>query len=295
MQSEKCKVQNEEPIAEAEFDKLVISRRFWIAALSLTLLALLAYVGIFWLRPRVRHEYIRARLAEQLSSANPAERIDAAWHFIDSPEPDIETRLTAGLMGDEPDAEVREAYAGALGRFAHPRNLGPLRHAIDLDTSGEVRASAWLAVARVDRAAFETACAEKGPAADPWDQIGQAQGRLHLFDMSGVPTLLHFAGHGEQAERIIASKAVFKNLRPLLDSVGRWPIEATQHEGVAYPTELTEEIARRCDGLDLAMISRDIAQHSQEAERIKRTIRRLTGGRERIARFLSSPDDRDDD
>lgn len=284
----------------------MIKRRTWVTLGSLALVALLAYIGIFWLRPRVRHEYIRAKLAEQLASSDSAERIEAAWRFVDAPEPDIETRIAGGLMGDEKDPEVREAFAGALGRFGQVPEISttrraaliaPLRHVIDLDPSGEVRAAAWLAVARIDRAAFDAIRDEKGAAADPWDQIGQAQARLQLNDMSGVLTLLHFAGHGETAERVIASKAVFKNLRPLLDSVGRWPIEATQREGEAYPAALADEIARRCQGLDLAMISRDIAQHSLEAERIKRTIRRLTGGRERIARFISAPtepDDRDD-
>lgn len=249
--------------------------------------AVVVVVALLWsyARPRVRDEWVRARIAAMLDSADSAERSLAAWRFIENPLPDIETRMTGGLMGDEREANVRESFAWALGKIGEKRNLGVLRHVIDLDASGEVRLAAWLATANLDRDVFLQAVAEKSPLTG-WDEFAAARARLHTGDLSEVRTVLRFAREGDESQQKIASFSLIVHLRKYLDSVGAWPIDVTSTAGERLTAANVDAIAARCERLKLAAIAGEVARHADAGERIKHTIRRLTSGRERIAKVL---------
>lgn len=249
--------------------------------------AVVVVAGLLWsyARPRVRDEWVRARIAAMLDSADPAERALAAWRFIENPLPDIETRMTAGLLGDERTQSVRESFAWALGKIGRPRNVGVLRHVIDVDESGEVRLAAWLAIANLDRAVFEQVVAEKSPLTG-WDEFAVARARLHTGDLSEFRTVMRYARDGSEAQNAIASYSLIFHFRKYLDAVGQWPIEVPSAPSERLTPAHVDAIAARCERLDIAALGVEVQKHAAAGEEIKHTIRRLTSGRERIAKWV---------
>ncbi len=228
----------------------------------------------------------RRELLQALRSPDSQSRKQAAWAAIESLDPNLEAVLARGVMGAEREPTVREAYVYALGKLGDPRNVAAIESAIDSDPSGYVRAAAWLAAARCDPRHFRTLADTRPPPLDPWDQIGVGQGWLYLGDVRRVNDLLHWALAGDDAQRQVAARALFKWLRPLVDAAGRWPVEADVREGQLWPAELIEEIERRCAALDLQAIADDTGRHLAPAERVRRNVMRLTRTRERLARLL---------
>lgn len=220
-----------------------------------------------------------------LDDPNPVERSRAAWRFIENPLPDIETRMTGGLLGDEQDAGVRESFAWGLGKIGHTRNAGVMRHVIDLDESGEVRTAAWLALALLDKDAFVKAVAEKAPLTD-WDEFAVARAKLNTGDLSEYRTVLRYARDGNDGQRAIASYSLVFHFRKYLDSIGQWPIDVTSTPGERLSAADIAKIEQRCKPLDLAFVTAEVLKHAAAGEEIKHTIRRLTGGRERIAKLV---------
>jgi len=238
------------------------------------------------LSPQVRKLRYREEMTRALRSPQPQIRKQAAWAVIERPDPSLETFMVRGVMGEEPDPDVREAYVYTLGRLSRPRNFAAIESAIDVEPSGYVRAAAWLAAARCDRQHFHTLAATRRQPEPPWDQIGIAQGRLCLDDVQGVNVLLYWARRGDASQRQVASRALFKWLRPLLDVAGRWPVDADVGEGQPWPAGLVDEIERRCAALDLQAIADDTRRHRAPAERVRRNVARLTRAREDLVSLL---------
>lgn len=255
---------------------------------------ILAVVGIvaaltIWvtvLSPRAQSRRYRAEMTRMLQSSDPEARKRAAWTIIERPDPTLEMLMVRGVMGDEPNPDVREAFVYALGKLENPRYSAAIESAIDQDPSGYVRATAWLAAARIDPRHFRTLAQADPRPQRPWDRIGIAQGWLYLGDVRAVNELLHWADAGDDSQRQIASRAMFKWLWPLLDAAGRWPVGATVREGQSWPSELIAEIRRRCETLDLQAIADDTSCHRAAAYRVRRNVGRLTRVRDGLASLL---------
>jgi hypothetical protein len=230
---------------------------------------------------RVRHELLR-----QMQSPDREQRKQAAWAAIERPNPALEEFMARGVLGDEPDAGVREAYVYALGNLGDRRHFAVIETAIDTDPSGYVRSAAWLAAARVDSEHFHMLADTRSAPRDAWDRLGVAQGRLMLGELRDIPELFEQARGNDESRQLVASRALFKWLRPLLDAVGRWPVDATVSEGQPWPPEFVDKIERRCSALDLQAIAADTHQHDQAAARVQRYIMRINGAREGLVSLL---------
>ncbi|MBU0618460.1 MAG: HEAT repeat domain-containing protein [Planctomycetes bacterium] len=235
---------------------------------------------------RVGSAGARDTLLREIQSPDRERRKQAAWAAIERPNPGLEEYLVRGVLGDEPDAGVREAYVYALGNLGDRRVFSAIETAIDTDPSGYVRAAAWLAAARVDPEHFHTLVGTRPASRDAWDRLGVAQGRLMLGDVRGTHELLEQARGGEGSRGHIASRAMYKWLRPLLDSAGRWPADATVSEAQVWPLEFVDEIERRCATLDLQALADDTRQHDQAAAGVRRYIMRIYGAREGLISLL---------
>lgn len=228
----------------------------------------------------------RERLLRQMQSPEREQRKQAAWAAIERPAPVLEELMVRGVLGDEPDAGVREAYVYALGNLRDRRHFAAIETAIDSDPSGYVRAAAWLAAARVDPERFGTLAETRSAPRDAWDRLGVAQGRLMLGDMRDAGELIEQARGPDAARRHLASRAMYKWLRPLLDAAGRWPAEATVSGAQPWPTEFVDEIERRCATLDLQPLADDTHQHDHAASRVRRRIMRIYGARKWLISLL---------
>lgn len=246
-------------------------------------------VGAVWhmtLSPAARNVRLTARLERKLLSEEPQARKEAAWATIERPDPALAAIMIRGVLGDEPDPDVREAYVYSLGKLSDPRHLAAIESAIDQDPSGCVRSAAWLAAARCDPQHFRTLAATRRQPERPWDQIGVAQGRLCLGDVRDVAKLLHWARAGDGSQRQVASRALFKWLRPLLDTAGRWPADCGVQVGQAWPPELVDEVERRCAGLNLQAVADDNSRHRESGDQVRRNVGRITRFRDGLAELL---------
>jgi hypothetical protein len=260
----------------------------WPTRVPLVAAAVLS-VLVLWqilLSPRARDARVAARLERTLRSDDPETRKQAVWGTVARPDSALVTMMVQDALGAEPDADVREAYIYALGRLGDPRNFAVIESTIDRDPSGYVRAAAWLAAARCDPRHFRMLVETRTRPERPWDQIGVGQGWLELDDVRGVSDLLHWACAGDDVQREVAARALLKWLRPLLDSVGRWPADCDVEPGDPWPRELVDEIAARCARLDLQAIADDNARHHAQTYRLQRDVRRITGFRDGLAELL---------
>jgi len=264
------------------------------ASLKLTLRILLAAAGIvsavtIWqmvLGPGAMSIRITDYLCAALRSDNPGLRKRAAWAVTRYPYPELVRMLVDGVLGGEAAPDAREAFVYALGRIGDRHSLGAIESVIDQDPSGYVRAAAWLAAARCDPEHFRTLVATRAAAQAAWDRIGIAQGRLQLADMRGVETLLRAARDGDDAQRYVASLTLFKGLRPLLDTAGRWPADCGLRAGQLWPPAFVDEIERRCAALNLQAIADDSLRLIKSIEATQREVRRITGARDELAEVL---------
>lgn len=228
----------------------------------------------------------RDALLRQMRSPNREERKQAAWAAIEYPNQALEEFMVRGVLGDEPEANVREAYVYALGNLGDRRHFAAIETAIDTDPSGFVRASAWLAAARVDPRHFRTLAETRTETQTPWDRLGIAQGLLCLGDVRDLDELFRQARGDDEARRYIASRVLYKWLRPLLDAAGCWPAESDVTSARIWPPEFIDEIEKRCAGLDLQAIADDTRRHDAAAARVRRHVMRITRAREGLVSLL---------
>ena len=253
--------------------------------LSVSCLAMVALsIVVFSRVARIRRS--RADILIKLRSDDLQDRKQAAWRTVKRRDPAAIAILTKAVTGDEPDDNVREAYVYALGKIGDPRHFAAVESAINSDSSGYVRAAAWLAAARIDPDHFQNLAENRDATADVWDRLGLAQGGLFLGDARGVDDLLHLATAGNDAQRQVASRALYKWIRPLLETAGRWPLKADVEEGQTWSPEFVRDIEQRCAPLDLQAISDRARRNRRETYRVRRYVDRITRARNHLADFL---------
>lgn len=263
-----------------------MKRWLYFAAISAALLTGVVLLWVFVLSPRVRGEIFRVRVRARLESVDPALRREAARSIADKPDPFLVTHIAQAIYGDETDAGVAAAFVTALGEIGDPQQLAAVRFATESHQPGEVRAAAWLALARLNPAEFQT-LAPASSEVDAWNALGIAQARLTLGDPSGVDVLLHNASGDDPARATIASHVLNEHLRPLLIAIGQWPLESSAPD--AWTADLTTHVASRLAGLDLAALAADSRRTAAAAEPIRSTLERISNARDRIESWLTDP------
>lgn len=256
------------------------ARRWIMLAVPLAAGAALLYAGV---GARI---YAYPRRVARLNSADPQQRKQAAWSVIERRDVRFETLLARKLLGGEPSADVRESYVYSLGRLNDPSLFPTIETLLNSESDGYVRAAAWLAAARSDAHRFANLAVASPVRGDDWDRIGQAQAWLALGDTRGVDVLLRVAAGGGEQLRYVASRALYRWVRPLLDVAGRWPLEARVGEGKIWPGELVAEVARRCGTLNLQAIADGISKHQRAAACVRRNQKRITDAREDLVGLL---------
>lgn len=247
----------------------------------------LVLLGVL-LAPGIQRHEVKRRLMGLLTSPDAQQRKRGAWGASNWNCRAADAAMIRGLKGGEPLADVREAYVYSLGKRGRASDFDAVAGVLESDPSAYVRCAAWLAAVRLNpkRAAQELARRRASP--DPWDQIGIAQARLVLGDVGGVDDLLHWAIAGDEGQRIVACRALLKTLRPLLDSVGSWPLEAHVKEGEVWPRKLVRTVRQRCAALPLQRVARETLRtvNDPASKRVRRNVHRVNGARDRIAAFL---------
>lgn len=258
------------------------SRWLWVAVV----LVVVAPPAVWGLRAALRGAEAQAAFF-MLRSDNPTDRKLGAWLTAEQRAPAALAFIAEQLAaGREPQADVRESFVYALGHSGDPGYFDLIAERVRSDPSGYVRQAAWLAAARLDAERFAALAAALPPPQGAWDEIGRANAWLYTGDVRGVPALLRWAREGDADQRLVASGALLKGLKPLLEVSGRWPLRSGLRAGDIWPPEFVAEIARRCAGLDLQRIADDTRPHLREAKLVQRNARRVTSARNWIARFL---------
>lgn len=263
-----------------------MKRRIIGLAVSAGVLAGLALLWFLVLSPRVRGEIFRSRMRVKLESPDPAARRDAARSIAEKPDPFLVTRIAQAIYGDEQDPTVVAAYVAALGEIGDRGQLPAVRFAAEPYQPGEVRAAAWVALARLAPDEFETRVAEAG-SNDEWQTLGLARARIVLDDWSGAAGLLRLAESRDVRIAALASQTLDGQLRPLLAEIGQWPLDAAPRE--PWPAEFAGAIGRRIAGVDLAELAIDSARAAKASAGIRPTLKRILNGRNRIENWLTDP------
>jgi hypothetical protein len=226
---------------------------------------------------------------QMLSSDKSEHRKIGAWLAAD-------TGCVAGLdfiaraveLGLERVPDVKEAYVYALGRSGRREHFGIVASVATGDSSGYVRQAAWLAAARIDPDRFRELAAKIDDSADLWDRMGVSIGLLEIGDCSRLAYLFEAALDGSADHKLIACNALYRNVGPLLEAVGRWPIGARAYRGRTWPPEFLDEVRKRCAELDLQALAEDTRPQMAAAKRLQRDARRLASARNWVARLLSA-------
>ncbi len=196
------------------------------------------------------------------------------------------------------DWRIREACVYGLGKIAgrdKPVGTQPVDGSrwsteivtlLEDEANGYVRQAAWLTLARIDPQTFRDEAVGVETAQLPWDDLGIGQGWLQIKDRRGLERLFHWAIHGNDDQRQVACRAFEKALRPYLETAGRWPADYNPKQGDIWPAALVNELQRRTAGLDLVTIADNSIPYLENAAKVQRNVRRITGSREKIVDFL---------
>ncbi|MFH1748241.1 MAG: hypothetical protein ABIG44_14495 [Planctomycetota bacterium] len=232
-----------------------------------------------------------------LRSDDPERRKLGAWLTADEPSATATEFMAKALReGQESSADVRESYLYALGRSQASEHFSLVASLSSNDPSGYVRQAAWLAMARMDEERFRkladqaniNLAAREVSTGQAWDQLGLANAYLRIGDTRSVTTILHWAQHGDADQKLVACGALHKGLAPYLEVVGRWPLGSEVTEGQIWPPALLQELAQRCEALDLQAIADDSRPILEDTRLVLRDIHRLTSARTWITWMLSS-------
>jgi hypothetical protein len=247
-------------------------------AVVLLAVVLLAGGAVTWQRIATRHD---RRAAVLLASTDPADRAEGA-RLIAAEDARAALDTVVELLPSEPDAVAREAYVYALGHAGNPQQVQLITPLVENDPDPYVRHGAWLAIARLDPAAFRRLEQDTPPGPAPWDEIGRAYGWLEVGRTDGVPTLLHWAADGSPNHRRGAAAALYRGVAPLLEAVGRWPLHTDVDLRYPWPPAVVDEVARRCEGLDLQAIMDHLRPHVARGAQARRDAGKLQRARERL-------------
>ena len=224
---------------------------------------------------------------DALNSHDAAARKQAAWRVSQGGYPKAAALIRNLLAdGNVVDSDVREAHVYALGQLADANDFELFSELLTRDKSGYVRQSAWLSAARCDPAGCRAVLESIAAPSDVWDRIGRAKARLQLRDTHGIHELLRFAAEGDSNQRVVCGRALYASLAPALTALGRWPLEAAVNADGSWPRELVDEVGRRCAAVDLHTLMNQMWAHVERSQDVIRSKARLTGARDRIARFL---------
>lgn len=259
------------------------------ALLSVAGASIAVWFGYF--RPRVRAERQRIALMELLTDPDPAQRREGAWLFIVKSHPVAEAHMHQALRGDERDASVRAAYVFALASDGQRRSLPTFEAVLMDDDDGATRAAAWAGVAAVDAEQFRRMLADVQRPRDEWDSLGVAHGQVICGETAGVGRLLRFARDGTAEQRTAASLAITRDMYDVLRALGRWPLDLQPPFPIPLPAATVDALSARLANVALEAPTADLARHADAVRDVRHTVRRLTGGRERIVRVLASADD----
>lgn len=237
--------------------------------------------------PRAAAQRTRTAIRALLRSSSEADRKSGAWSVIDNPDPFLVADLEAMVFGDEPSPDVREAAAYALGHVRRAESLAALEQAVVFDPSGYVRAAIWLAAARIDPACVPRWIESYGGRKDAWDRLGVAQARLAAGDASGIGELLDLAAGGDEGQRVVAARALERDVRPLLEELGRWPIAWEPRIGEPWPARLLAEVRVRLAQFDVAVALPRSQAARRASEPLRRELGRITKARGVLAAWLS--------
>jgi len=195
--------------------------------------------------------------------------------------------LISDRLSRNPDAATRETLVWALGRMGNPADFDLVARHTRTDDDAYVRHAAWVAAARLDAVRFRDLAQSAGPSRDPWDEIGQAYGWLEIGEVRGLDTLFKWAVSAPDAQRHGAVLVLQRRVAPLLEAVGRWPVDLPFHEGADWSPEVVTEVQRRCRLVDLSAIARDSTPHAARIQVVHRAEGKLLRARERLARCLA--------
>lgn len=261
-------------------------RRAWhyrgvIVASALSALS----VGVLYAYGNIRAARLESKVLGMLESDDVEQRKRGAWAAAEFSLSRAYQRIQ-DRISEESSPAAREAFIYALGQRGNTDDFDRLIASARSDPSGYVRQAAWVAAARSDPARTRALLEPLSPRETPWERLGVAQAWLVLCDVRGVAELFEFAAGGDHSRRIIAARALSKAVRPVLDSLGRWPLDADPQLGEAWPRELVEEVCRRCEQIDLQTALERTDYYWERSKQVRRNKARLSGARDRIAGFL---------
>lgn len=253
---------------------------------GLLIAGLVGTIAFFALLPVVK-SVNRQRKLEILRTEDGQRAKEAAWWVTDNQRIQYAHVVREALCRPEISADFRESLVYTLGRIRDREAVPLLKARLKAEKEGNVRQATWLALARIDDSAFREAIADADEVKlDAWDQLGIAQGRLENADFRGAETAIRFARNGTEDQRVIASRALEKTVRPVLEVAGYWPIEFEPQPGDIWSDELVDIVEKRLAIVRPAQIVADTLQHQKLAAGVQRNVRRIVDGRDHIAWFL---------
>ncbi len=229
----------------------------------------------------------RAAQLARFDDPDPAARKQAAWDQLPTPAPAVVERMTAGLLGGESDPDVRAAFAYTLGRAGDRSAVGALEQVLDTDPAGLVRCEAWLAIARIDPAHCRTLLAAAAAPRDAWDRLSQVQAAVACGQTDSIRDLIDLAEGGRHEQRVVAGRAIVRQMLPLLDLVGRWPLSVSL-PGSDEPWSPAQIAALRqaSEGLDFVALRRHLDLDPQAVAACRHSVERVYRGRAWLHRRL---------
>lgn len=255
-------------------------RMRWVGWIVLCAVVAAGSSGLWWLASP-------DRAALQLLRADAA----AAWRrgaeLAEGARVTAAVPLLAERLDRASDPGTREALVWAVGRLGTSANFESVAHRAHTDEDAYVRNAAWLAAARLDAVRFRALVQAAGTPRDPWDEIGQAYGWLEIGEVRGLDALFKWAVSAPPAQRHGAILVLQRRVAPLLESVGRWPVDLSFQEGADWSAEIVAEVQHRCALVDLPAIARDSTPHAARIQSVHRAEGKLLRARERLARFLA--------
>lgn len=228
-----------------------------------------------------------SEIVRRLASTDPDRRRAAAARIADGEATHTAPLLASRLRsGSEAVAEVREAFVHALGRTGNAAYFDAIERVVRVEPDGYTRCGAWLAAARVDAARFRALADQIELRRDAWDAVGVAQGRACLGDLCDWKVLFDNAADPDAPQAYAACGALRRWLRPLLESIGRWPLDFDPPDGEIWPAEGVARVQQRCEGLDLQRLADQTTPAVDAAGKVRSNVAKLTKTRGRLARLL---------